>query len=273
MNRKLFGLIVAIGLAAAGTFVLVSYVRNAEQRALADEERVEVLVVDDPVATGESAETLAGRIKPELVPAKVRADGAVASIDQLEGMVAAVDLVPGEQLLASRFITQDDFAALGAVQVPEGLLEVTISLAPHRAIGGQIVPGDTVAFVASFDPFTVEDGLGESPEFAAQEPTGEEGAGSQNTRTSNSTHIILHKLLVTNVQVERLPSNTDAESAQESGLDLAPTGNLLITLAADAPQVEKIVFTAEHGSVWLARQSETASEEGTQIQTRGTIYR
>jgi len=273
MNKRLLGLMAAIALAGIGTFVLVSYVRGAENRALAGEERVEVLVVDDTVSSGEAADEINDRVSSELVPAKVQAAGAVTDLDELAGRVAAVDLVPGEQIIADRFVTEEALATAAAIAVPEGLLEVTVSLAPHRALGGEVIPGDTVAFVASFDPFTVEDGLGETG-FAAPEGS-DEGTtqDSGGTRTSNSTHIILHKVLVTNVQVERLPASGEEEDAEASGVDLAPTGNLLVTLAGTAAEVEEIVFTAEHGGAWLARQPIEADEAGTQIQTRGTIYR
>lgn len=273
MNKRLLGIVAGIVLAGVGTFVLVSYVRSAENRALAGEERVEVLVVDNTVSSGEAADQIDDRVSSELVPAKVKAAGAVTDLDELAGTVAAVDLVPGEQLITDRFVTEETFAALGAIAVPEGLLEVTVSLAPHRALGGEIIPGDTVAFVASFDPFTVEDGLGETGSTA---PEGSDEGTSQDpggTRTSASTHIILNKMLVTNVQVERLPASGEEEDAEASGVGLAPTGNLLVTLAGTAAEVEEIVFTAEHGATWLARQPVEADEADTQIQTRGTIYR
>ena len=58
MNRRLIGLVLAILLAAGGTFVLVSYVRGAEDRALAGEQSVEVLVVDRPIAKGTAAASI-----------------------------------------------------------------------------------------------------------------------------------------------------------------------------------------------------------------------
>ena len=54
--------------------------------------------------------------------------------------------------------------------------------------------------------------------------------------------------------------------------DTAPNGSLFVTLALPGPDIEKIVFTSEHGSIWLAREPLDAVENGTVIQTRGTIY-
>jgi pilus assembly protein CpaB len=275
MNRKVIGLGLAVALAAAGTFVLVNYVRAAEDRVLAGEETVPVYIVSDAVRSGESAAVLGNRITVEQVPAKVRASGSVTSLSQLEGQVAAVDLVPGEQLLASRFVTPEVFEDQDAIEVPAGLLEVSLSLEPERAGGGLLQPGDLVAVLASFDPFTVDEGFDESEgEFVLFSFTDEqEEQNAQPQRTPNTTHVILHKVLVTSVQVERLPRETERADAEATGVELAPTGNLLVTLATTAPDLEKVVFGAEHGSIWLAFEPADAPEGDTQIQTRLTVYR
>ena len=64
----------------------------------------------------------------------------------------------------------------------------------------------------------------------------------------------------------------DNEDDDISGPAASPGGNLLVTLAVDAPSAERIVFTAEHGTVWLALDPETAPSEGTKVWTRAGIY-
>ena len=281
MNRRVLGAVAAILLAAVGTFVLVAYVQGAEQRALEGEQTVTVLVVSEPIEKGTPASEIADRVTSELIPAKVQTAGTVEDLAELEGTVAAVDLLPGDQIVASRFITPSAFQAARPVEIPEGLLEVTVSLNPERAFGGQVSPGDTVAVVASFDPFQL-DGL--EPSFL--EP-GQDGAAltevdtetsSEQVRNSpNTSHILLHKVLVTNVQVEQLPVAPESEEGTEGETptytpDLAPTGNLLISLAVTAPDIERLVFTAEFGYIWLALEPATVPDVLTYIQTRGSVY-
>jgi len=281
MNRRLIGIVLAVALAGVGTFLLVNYVRSAEDRALAGEETVSVYVLDDRVASGESADVLANRVRIEEIPVKVRTEGSVASLTDLTGRVAAVDLLPGEQLTADRFIYPAELETFGSVEVPEGMLEVSISLSPQRAMGGQLIPGQLVAVVASFPPFTIADTLDENAEpaesgsfaFTAESPDPSSTDTTTETATAttpNSTHLVVHKALVTSVKVEQLPQVPDSEAA--AGVELAPTGNLFITLAADAPDIEKIIFASEFGLVWLAHETETAPEDATLIQTRLTIY-
>lgn len=262
MNRRVLSAVAALALAAVGTFALVAFVRGAEDRAIAGEELVDVLVVQERVQAGTPAGELDGRVASEEVPAKVQAEDAVVGLGALGDRVAAVDLLPGEQVTAARFEQASAFERRRAqVEVPEDLLEVTVSLSPDRAVGGVVRPGSRVAVVASFDPFDV----------SSTEPVQLEGLQIPNEgKTPNSSHVILHKVLVTNVQTD---SSFEAEQPEGDRTAPAPGGNLLVTLAVDTPSVERVVFAAEHGRVWLAVQPDAASENGAQVVTRGNVYR
>lgn len=277
MNRKWIGIVVAVVFAAFGTWVLVGYVRSADERALEGQESTQVLVVAQPVSAGSPVDDIADRFEMELVPAKVQAPGSVTDLQEIAGRVAAVDLVPGEQVLASRFVEAEEFAALEEVAVPEGLVEVTISLSPERAVGGALRPGDLVGVFASFQPFDL-DGVEPSEEnvvINVQDLVDADAvlAGARETaKTPNSTHLTIHKVVVTNVQVERLPTDRETTTETTEGIGLAPTGNLLVTLAMDPADAERFVFTAEFGTVWLGHESDTAADTGTRVQTRNTVY-
>jgi pilus assembly protein CpaB len=153
-----------------------------------------------------------------------------------------VDLVAGEQLVSSRFVVPTQ---LGAITVPDGLQEVTVAVPPERAVGGALQPGDTAAVTASF----TEDAS--------------DGAKVQRS------HMILHKVLVTRVQVA---AQQQVGPQPSSGEAAAPQGNILVTLALPAASVERVVFTAEHGTLWLSREPEDTPEGRTTILTPENIY-
>lgn len=285
MNRKWIGVVVAIVLAAVGTWVLVSYVQGADNRALEGEETVAVLVISTPVSAGTAAEDIGNDVRVEQIPVKVQAQGSLASVEDLqslEGLVASVDLVPGEQVIEARFITPQTLVELDDFVVPDGLLEVTLSLNPERALGGNLRPGDRVAVFASFAPFNLEatdlggesDANAEANSADTEAPDDAEGATAPGlaTRTPNTTNILLHNVLVTNVQVEELPQENTSEDAETSSLELSPSGRLLITLAMEPVNAERFIFTAEFGTTWLADESETVDDAQTPIQDRSTVY-
>lgn len=229
LKSKVAGAAAAVVLAGAGAALLVGYVKGAEDRALKGEEPATVYVVADTIAKGTKGEELGAKVRQETVPVKVRAAGAVPALDALAGKVALVDLVPGEQLVTTRFGSAADAAG-----IPSNLLQVTVAMDAVRALGGQVREGDSVGVLASFKGDT------------------------------ETTHMILQKVRVTGVRNE-------SGSPVRSRPDAAVTGRLMVTLALDAPSVERVVFAAEHGSLWLTAEPAEASEAGTKVQTRGTV--
>ncbi|MEO1063912.1 MAG: hypothetical protein AAFZ07_21035 [Actinomycetota bacterium] len=268
----------ALVLATIGTIVLVAYVRGAEERALEGEDLVEVLVVEELVGEGTTATELARMTRIEVVPRKVRADGALAELTTVDGLVTSTALLPGEQLVSQRFVTPDAFTRDG-VPAPPGLMQTTISLSPERALGGAVAPGDTVGVVASFEPFDVEVSPGLPGEGGVGDDSGDElqlaivdgQVVVDQQQTPNTSHFLLHDVLVTNVQLEQLPTVADGDD-DASPRAIAPTGNLLVTLALDAPSIERLVFTAEFGHLWLTIDSAEATDADSRIQNRGSVY-
>ncbi|WP_029433859.1 Flp pilus assembly protein CpaB [Blastococcus sp. URHD0036] len=246
--RRLLAALAALLLAAVGAVVLMAYVRGADARALEGVQSVEVLVVDEEIPAGTPADDLAEFVRTELVPAKTAVDGRVTDLDQLEGLVADVDLEPGEQLLAARF---GDPAArqaeAGTVPVPDGMQEISVLLEPQRVVGGRLAAGDTVGVYLSI---VFQDG------------------------TAN-THAVQHQVLVTRVQgaTTAAGAGDGAEATQDDGAAAEPpSASLMVTLAVVSRDAEQIVFGQEHGTLWLSLEPEGADTSGTQVLTQGNVY-
>jgi pilus assembly protein CpaB len=241
MRRRIIAAVAALVLLVAGATVLVAYVSGADARALAGVRTVEVLVADAVIPEGTPAGDLPALVRTEQIPARAAVEGRVEDLSALAGRVAAVDLQPGEQLLAARFERPDQRQTPGTVPVPAGLQEVSILLEPQRAVGGRLAAGDEVGVIVS------------------------QGDGT--------THAVLHFVLVT--QIQGAPAGaTPAEGTETASAGTAPTpsSSLMITLAVTAPQAEAIVWGAEHGSVWLSLEPDGADTGGTQVLTPQTIY-
>jgi pilus assembly protein CpaB len=239
VRRRLLAAFAALVLALVGTVVLVAYVRGADTRALAGVQTVDVLVVQQPVPAGTPAAELAGLVGVEPVPVKAAVPGRVTDLADVAGQVTTVELEPGEQLLAARFAGPDDQLAPGTVAVPAGAQEISVLLEPQRAVGGRLAAGDTVGV------------------FISQE---------------GSTHVVLHRVLVT--QVQGAPAQAEASEDVEtaSAGSAAPAASLMVTLALTAEQAEGVVFGAEHGTLWLSLEPEGADIDGTEVITPDTVY-
>ncbi len=98
--------------------MLVAYVNGADARALAGVRTVDVLVADAVIPEGTPAADLPALVRTVQVPAKTAVGGRVDDLASLSGRVADVDVQPGEQLLAARFVRPDERQAPGTVAVP-----------------------------------------------------------------------------------------------------------------------------------------------------------
>ena len=130
-------------------------------------------------------------------------------------------------MITARF---SDPAALdeGATRpVPKGMQEVSLMLDSQRALGGNLAPGDR------WVPSSVD----------------------------GRTHQGLHDVRVSRVQggLEAAPAE---ESSDETPAPLPETG-VMVTLVVSAANAERVVYAAEHGTIWLSNEPTDAVAIGT----------
>ncbi len=218
-QRRTIGVVAALVLAAAGTIGLVGYVQGAKENAVAGEKLVPVYVVTDKIAAGTPAASVANSVETQKVPAKVKAQDAVTNLSQVKNEVTSIDLLPGEQLVTSRFSAAVDTSSVKGV--PAGLFGATFSLDPEQALGGQVRAGDHVAVVGM-----------------VQDPTS----------TDQKAVMLAGNVLVTSVQID----GSNGQSVNRKQVTDAPTGKFFVTVALDQAGLEKVVAAANGGRIWLA---------------------
>jgi len=238
MKSRLLAGLAALVLAIAGTLMLVNYVSNADRRAQESLDPVDVVVVDTPVPAGTKVEDLAAHVRVRSIPGAAKADGALTSLEGSSGQVTSVALEPGEQLLASRLVDPSQQTTPGAVEVPDGMQEVTVLLPPEGVVGGTLRAGDLVGlYVTQTDP---------SSQLA-------------------STQLVFDKVLVTAVQQAPSSSGTTDE-----GTSAVPSGSSFVTLARNSTDSAKIILSARVGNIWLTKQTaKTPASDRTPVSTIG----
>lgn len=266
--KKTLAVLVALAVFAAGTMLLVGYVRRAEEQVLAREEPVAVLVVSQPIIQGEPP-----IVRTEQIPARLVLEDAVFARDSLQGLVALVDLVPNEQLVWSRLgepVEAEDTQSATRMEIPDGMLAVTISVGATQTLGGMLEPGMNVGVAGSFE-IAVPDDLDSGDAEVELVADSDELSVDAVSPTTQATSILVHKALVVEVQPEVAPAPPPADP--ESPVQpLAPGGGFLVTLAGSAYDIERIIFAAEWGSIWLVEEDESADDSTSRIQTPSTIF-
>jgi pilus assembly protein CpaB len=249
VKSRLLGGIAALLLAIIGTVLLVVYVQGADNRAAQGLDPVNVLVVKESIPAGTKAEDLNSKVRLESLPQSAVPSGALERLSDQNGKVTSATLEPGEQLLASKLVDPKELVP-GTVPVPEGLGEVTFLLAPERILGGRLEAGDKVSVYSSFK-------------------TDESTQGG----TKESTGLLFHDVLVTAVQ--KAAPDTAKSGSDSTSSDKAvamPNGSAFVTVARSDADAAKMVFGAEFGTLWLAKQTDTTKKNCFPVTTFGGLY-
>ncbi|MFC9332666.1 RcpC/CpaB family pilus assembly protein [Arthrobacter sp. NPDC057009] len=208
--------------------------------------------MQNQIPEGASLEAIQNAVKLESLPSASVPNGALKSLEGLQGKVAGVELLPGEALLGARLVDPESLSAPGSVPVPAGMQEISVELAAERVIGGRLVAGDTVGIVMLFAD-------GARPANAAPE----------------SGQMVFHKVLVTSVQ-RALPkatkSNVETDPAEKANTQL-PTGSFIVTFARNDTDATKIAVGAEFGELWLTKEPETAKESTPVVIKKAELFR
>ncbi|WP_426225604.1 Flp pilus assembly protein CpaB [Pseudarthrobacter sp. DSP2-3-2b1] len=257
MKSRLLGGLAALLLAVVGAILLFVYVQGAAARAQAGLEPVNVLVVTERVPAGTKTADLAGKVRAEALPKSAVPDGALQSLDGQDGKVTAAGLEPGEQLLAVRLVDPRDLQP-GTVPVPDGLEELTFLLSPERIMGGRIEAGDTVTVYSSFESDAA---------LPADSTVPAEIRG-----WSQSTGLLFHDVLVTAVQKAAPETTSNSGSSSTDKSVEMPNGSAFITVARSDADAAKMVFGAEFGTLWLAKQTDTTAKSDPPVTTFGGLY-
>jgi len=237
MKGRLIAAVLAGLFALAGGVLLLGYVTRADERAMAGMAATTVLVVTKAVPEGATAEDLAASVVAKNLPALAVAPGSVTSVEQLEGMVTTTALQPGEQLLTSRLADPAALEAARGVVVPPGLQQLSVQLDRQRVIGGRLSEGATVGVFLSYKDDKV-----------------------------NFTQLALQKVLVTAVQGGAPAAAAGDDAAAE------PSDTVTVTLALNARDAQKVVFTAEHGTIWLSAEPADAPTSRGPVMTQENLY-
>ena len=251
MKSRMLAGTAAVALALVGALLIIVYANGADARAMASTNPKKVLVVQKAIPAGTPVNDMTASLFIEDVPAAGVATTALTSLDGKVGTVAAVDLVPGEQLLAERLVAPKDAKSSGAAKVPAGLQEVTFELEAKRVVGGRLEAGDHVGIALIF------------------------AAGADKAKAGDpTTQLTIRKALVTAVQraPQATPSAkpTDGTNPQDTTL---PQGSFMVTVAVSDVDANKIIFTSINGELWLTKEPLDATDSGPATARKDTVYK
>jgi pilus assembly protein CpaB len=277
MHFRRIALIVIAALVAGGLILgLFTYMKSADQRALAGIETRSVYVVKTPIAKGAVEATIATSVVLTALPAKTIPAAAVTDLSKLKGLVAGSDMVADEVLLSTKFVDPIKLAtgtSTGTTSsaLPKGLQQMSLTVKTSQVSGGTVSPGALIGIIA------VAQTTGDTPTL----PSGGKVAGDATSKQ------VLDKLLVLSVQggttQAAAPQPAASASASPSASSTAKTttttttttsnGSITITVAVDANQAEKLAWLlTQNIPLYLTIQNADTDDSKSKYTTAKVVF-
>ncbi len=152
-NKKIIMLVGSILLGALAGFALLGYVRGVEDDIRDEVTRVPVWVISGDIAQGTTAAEAqqSGRLSLSEIESGFRPASAVNDLVQIEGQIAASDLVANQVLVAGHFDDPSVVETTYADQIAPDFVAVAITVPRENAVNGFLSPGNFVDFIVLGD--------------------------------------------------------------------------------------------------------------------------
>jgi len=261
MRLRIILLFIAIILGVVAVVAVIAYINNIRAIVEEDVEKVEVLIAAQNIPKETAVEILISSeaIVLEEIPRKYLADGVLISLDEYKGYVVASPINKGEQITSTRFIKPEDIGM--AFNIPDDMLAISIPINEIIGVSNLINVGDMVNVIATFEPSETQvEAIEERPETEEIALEIEEISTGIEEEIPEIISEITQTLLW-NVEVLYLGTRVIVEVEPEGSVSILGASQTrdeqsedirTITLAVTPEQSEKLVFTEEIGSVWLA---------------------
>lgn len=255
MRRRILTIALAILLAVIGTGAVLIYVKQADKRAIAGQKAVTALVATQQIPAGTTAAAAlnGGMLSSEELPAASVPTDAVRSITpDLSHLVLSGDLPSGQLLLRPMLVTA--VQAASGLPIPSGKVAVTIQLCLQRAVANYVRAGSQIAVFNTF----------------YKAPAGSVTTSCTGTNFSKGAKALHTRLVLNDVQVLSVGPGTAAGPTSSSGsssvtstaFSQTTTASnqtvVLVTVAVDQADAERLIELAEAGIPYLALVSSTS---------------
>jgi pilus assembly protein CpaB len=228
VGRRVALLISAIVIAAIGTTLVYLYAKNANDRALADQNPVSVLVATQTISAGTTAQQAldAGSLAIRRVASKDAPPTAVGNAAALQGQVALGTIFTDQQIVTAMFGSAAN-AGTTDLQIPKGLIAASFSFQDPNRVAGFLQAGSKVAVFL----------------------TSAAGNSSGETQT---------KLLLARVQILAVGATTITPAVDPTKANPEAPPRALMTLALTQRDAEKLVHAQTLGDLYLGLLSDSS---------------
>lgn len=226
MKGRVVPIAIAIVLALLAGVIVFFLARGADERALGNEQPVDILVAASLIPKGTALQDAVaqGLVQTTQVPAKLQPAGSVTAVTAENGpLLATADIPAGQVIFAGAFAaTVPDTAAVAPLEVPDGLMAISVPMEDPNKVGTFLRPG---SMIAVFETIAVP---GTDPKAAPTQAT---------------------RMLIDRAEVLAIGTTAAAGATTATPDAWAAT---LVTIAVDQVQAEKIIQARQSGTPYFA---------------------
>lgn len=258
MGRRIVAIFAAALVALLGVVAVLMYARGADSRAVASQHPASVYVVKSIVPAGTTLKdsVQSGLIIKTSVAAKGVPLGALSGVDGSNGgLFALSDIQPGEYVLADRFGTKP--VGQKAIDVPAGLVAVSIALADPARVGTFLTPGSKIVL---FDTYTPTE-------------TGAKTGSTSGTAKviSQQTRVLLDDVLVIAMGEASL-TPAQAPAGEDKAENTAPVAGALMTVAVTPADANRLVHGIQTGNLYAALRGTDAKVDLGKVVSEASLF-
>jgi pilus assembly protein CpaB len=250
VRSRLLTITLAAVLGLLGVVAILAYVRQANERAVDGLKAETVLVAKGPIPAGTllskaQADQLLSteKVPDSSVTDAVQSVTAVNAVEAFTGPVAT-----GQVVLANMLGPASSVTANSGLGVPKDMVAVTINMCVSEAVSGYVTPG---SYVAVFDT-VVNDAA--NPVSRSCD-TGHQALGSSIGDANVATTLLVlerAQVLAVGPSAGSTSSSSVAQATEQASAASSSSGEVLVTLAVDQADAERVILLDEVGLPYMA---------------------
>jgi pilus assembly protein CpaB len=246
MGRRVIAIFAAAVVALIGVTSVLLYARSADARAVQANQPVDAYVAAKVVPAGTTLKDAVrtGLLEKTTAAAKGLPAGALTRVtDSNSSLLAMTDIQPGEFVMSARFGTTP--TGNKAIQVPAGMVAVSVQLSDPARVGTFVTPGTHLAI---FDSYKIK-AIGT-----------DEKSKAINDADIQSTSVLLEDVLVIAMGQTALTPGNGAQTTEEGGdkkvAATAEAASFLVTVAVTPKDAPRLIHGINTGELYAALRGE-----------------
>lgn len=242
MSRRVVLLVAALIVAALGTSLVFVYVSGANDRALAKQQPVQVLVAKKLITAGTTIDIAqsSGSIEQRDMPKSGVVVGALSNVDAIKGQVALTTIYPGQQIVSALFGATAALTTTSDLAIPPGDIAISQQFSDPARVAGFVQPGSHIAIFL----------------------TTSAGSGG-----GDFTRVLLPNALVVAVGPTTI---TPPANGQQANTEAVPRA--LLTLALSQVDAQKLVYGAGKGQLYLGLLNDKSKINPGTVTNSGNLF-